>query len=63
MVSSIVFPFQVHSNIGSELTYLLSESRSSKFEPMLKDLEEHSERLGILSYGISLTTLEEVFMK
>ncbi|XP_018575545.1 ATP-binding cassette sub-family A member 3-like isoform X2 [Anoplophora glabripennis] len=54
---------EIHSNIGSELTYLLSESQSSQFEPMLKDLEEHSERLEIRSYGISLTTLEEVFMK
>lgn len=30
---------------------------------MLKDLEENKDHLGILNYGISLTTMEEVFMK
>ncbi|KAJ8922450.1 hypothetical protein NQ315_004397 [Exocentrus adspersus] len=54
---------EIHSNVGSELTYLLTESQSSHFETMLKDLEDHSEALGVRSYGISLTTLEEVFMK
>ncbi|KAF2898000.1 hypothetical protein ILUMI_08174 [Ignelater luminosus] len=53
----------VESNVGSELRYLLSEEYSSIFEMMLSDLEVNSEVLGILSYGISLTTLEEVFMK
>lgn len=54
---------QVHGNVGSELTYLLSEEHSSVFEEMLRDLEENGDSLGIRSYGISLTTLEEVFMK
>ncbi|RZC40676.1 ATP-binding cassette sub-family A member 3-like, partial [Asbolus verrucosus] len=54
---------QIHGNVGSELTYLLAENQSSVFEEMLQDLEENSEHLGIRSYGISLTTLEEVFMK
>jgi ATP-binding cassette subfamily A (ABC1) protein 3 len=53
----------VHGNVGSELTYLLVENQSSVFEEMLQDLEQESEALGIRSYGISLTTLEEVFMK
>lgn len=30
---------------------------------MLSDLENHSSQLRLLSYGVSLTTLEEVFMK
>uniref|UniRef100_A0AAR5Q068 ABC transporter domain-containing protein n=1 Tax=Dendroctonus ponderosae TaxID=77166 RepID=A0AAR5Q068_DENPD len=54
---------EVHSCIGSELTYLLAESQSYIFETMLRELEQHSYHLGINSYGISLTTLEEVFMK
>ena len=49
--------------MGSELTYLLAENQSSVFEEMLQDLEQQSDKLGIRSYGISLTTLEEVFMK
>lgn len=49
--------------MGSELTYLLNEDQSSVFERMFRDLENNSEELGITSYGVSLTTLEEVFMK
>lgn len=30
---------------------------------MLKDLENNTNRLEILGYGISLTTMEDVFMK
>lgn len=60
---SRLISFQIHSNVGSELTFLLSENQSSLFEPMLSDLENNREDLGIRSYGISLTTLEEVFMK
>lgn len=54
---------EIESSVGSELTYLLNENQSSVFENMLHDLEIHSEALGVRSYGISLTTLEEVFMK
>ncbi|XP_050311852.1 phospholipid-transporting ATPase ABCA3 isoform X2 [Anthonomus grandis grandis] len=54
---------QVESNIGSELSYLLAEGQSNIFEPMLKELEAKSKQLGVGGYGISLATLEEVFMK
>ncbi|KAJ8951645.1 hypothetical protein NQ318_012316 [Aromia moschata] len=54
---------EVHSNVGTELTYLLAENQSPLFEPMLRDLEKNSSRIGVRNYGISLTTLEEVFMK
>ncbi|KAL1517917.1 hypothetical protein ABEB36_001617 [Hypothenemus hampei] len=54
---------QPNGNVGSELSYLLAESQSGLFEPMLRDLEQNKEFFGINSFGISLTTLEEVFMK
>lgn len=42
---------------------MLSENYLSNFEDMLRDLEANTSSLGIRNYGISLTTLEEVFMK
>nr|CAD7415158.1 unnamed protein product [Timema cristinae] len=54
---------EVDQNIASELSYLLEEGMSSLFEPMLQELEENKPSLSILSYGISLTTMEEVFIK
>lgn len=52
-----------NSNIGSELTYILPSESVSKFPEMLKKLEEKKESLCISSYGLSVTSLEEVFMK
>uniref|UniRef100_A0A182MY51 ABC transporter domain-containing protein n=1 Tax=Anopheles dirus TaxID=7168 RepID=A0A182MY51_9DIPT len=54
---------QVESNVGSELSYLLQEEHSGGFQVMLEDLEKRGEELKICDFGISLTTLEEVFMR
>lgn len=54
---------KVEFDIGTELSYLLDESNVSVFQSMLQDLERNSDALDIESYGISLTTLEEVFLK
>lgn len=53
----------VESDIGSELSYNLSEQYAADYEIMLRDLEENSKKYGIISYGVSLTALEEVFIK
>lgn len=54
---------KIETDIGTELSYLLDENNISVFQVMLEDLERNSEELEIESYGISLTTLEEVFLK
>ena len=53
----------VQTDIGTELSYLLDEKHTMKFQNMLEDLENNSHSMGIESYGISLTTMEEVFLK
>ncbi len=49
-------------NIGTELTFQLPEdgARSGAFEQLFNDLDANLARLGVSSYGISDTTLEEV---
>ncbi|XP_058116459.1 phospholipid-transporting ATPase ABCA3-like [Anopheles ziemanni] len=51
------------TDIGTELSYVLDDSYTALFQPLLQNLENHSASLGITSYGISLTTLEEVFLR
>ncbi|GAB0097260.1 ATP-binding cassette sub-family A member 3 [Sergentomyia squamirostris] len=63
LLSRYVPGIKVENNIGSELSYQLPDSAAKSFQPMLKELEDHAAELGISSYGISLTTLDEVFMK
>ena len=53
----------VDTDIGTELSYVLDDEYTALFQPLLQDLETHSTSLGISSYGISLTTLEEVFLR
>lgn len=51
------------TNVGSELTYQLPMGASSQFGPMFKALDEEIEHgRGIVSYGVSITTLDEVFL-
>ena len=49
--------------MGSELSYKLDGRYSKYFQAMLKALEDRVEELDINGYGISQTTLEEVFLK
>ncbi|XP_053680207.1 phospholipid-transporting ATPase ABCA3-like [Anopheles nili] len=54
---------EVDTDIGTELSYVLDDNYTAVFQPLLQDLENHSASIGISSYGISLTTLEEVFLR
>ena len=53
----------VDQNIGTELSYVLPDDDAKLFPNMFRDLEEKQEKLHINSYGISVTTMEEVFIK
>ncbi|CAH0482415.1 unnamed protein product [Peronospora belbahrii] len=51
------------SNVGSEIAFQLPLASSSKFASMFEDMDNNLQKLGLLSYGVSVTTLEEVFIK
>ncbi|RHY68127.1 hypothetical protein DYB38_006149, partial [Aphanomyces astaci] len=53
----------VLSNVGTEISFQLPLDCSHLFAPMFVELDANLARLGVLSYGISVTTLEEVFIK
>lgn len=54
---------EVQEDIASELAYALPDEYVDKFEEMFERLEECQEDLHLGSFGVSLTTLEEVFLK
>ena len=54
---------QLESNVGAELSFVLPKEQSAKFEDLFTDLEQNQDSLGIGSFGVSVTTLEEVFIK
>ena len=48
---------------GEELELRLPFSESSKFNNLFTEIDSNMDNLGIKSYGISITTLEDVFIK
>lgn len=54
---------RIDTDIGSELSFVLKEDYIKLFRQMLEELETRMGECGITSYGISLTTMEEVFLK
>ncbi|KAK3590748.1 hypothetical protein CHS0354_030988 [Potamilus streckersoni] len=53
----------LESQISAELSYLLPFDESPKFAKLFETVEISMEQLGVTSFGISLTTMEEVFLK
>lgn len=50
-------------NVGAELSYALPDNMSHLFADVFEGLENRKVELGIDSYGCSITTMEEVFMR
>lgn len=63
LLSAHIPDIHIETDVGSELTYLLKESYIPMFKELLEDFENNSNELGISSFGVTLTTLEEVFLK
>jgi ATP-binding cassette, subfamily A (ABC1), member 3 len=63
MISSVVPEARLLSNVGAEISFQVPLTSSSLFPSLFSQLEAQSNTLGVLSYGISVTTLEEVFLK
>jgi hypothetical protein len=51
------------SDVGSELAYVIPKENSGRFAAMFRSLDEQKVSLGITSYGMSVTTLEDVFLR
>eukprot|EP00386_Alphamonas_edax_P016021 GDKI01048985.1.p1 GENE.GDKI01048985.1~~GDKI01048985.1.p1 ORF type:complete len:1423 (-),score=406.43 GDKI01048985.1:254-4522(-) len=54
---------EVMSEVGAEFAVRLPFSASVKFEQLFNALDEKKRQFSIGSYGVSVTTLEEVFLK
>ncbi len=54
---------QLLANVGSELSFRLPMDESASFPAILSQLETRRAELGVHDYGISVTTLEDVFLK
>lgn len=62
IVKSAIQGSTVLSDAGSELSFQLPLSSSSSFAPMFADLDARVDSKAISCYGVSITTLNEVFL-
>ncbi|XP_067859732.1 phospholipid-transporting ATPase ABCA3 [Heptranchias perlo] len=53
----------LESKAGAELSYILPNESTDRFEALFSELEQEQKALGIASYGASVTTMEEVFLR
>ena len=51
------------SEVSSEITFKIPAEKASLFQEFFEEFDKELDRLNIMSYGISMTTLEEVFIK
>ena len=49
--------------VSSEISYQLPTSSSKQFKKFFSEFDEKLDELNIRSYGVGITTLEEVFLK
>jgi hypothetical protein len=55
--------YSVETNIGSDLTILIPKEYKKKIPKVLIKIEKNKEDLGVVNFGISSSTLEDVFLK
>ena len=63
MVQTYVPNAAVEIDGATEFTLLLPMDSSGAFQAMFIAIDEHKEDLKIRNYGVSVTTLEEVFIR
>ena len=63
LIRSHVNQAKLLTSVGTEITYSLPQSETSKFELLFQTIEQNMEKLGVVNYGISVTTIEEVFLR
>ena len=63
VVESHIPGAELESNVGAELSYVLPQSQVRHFQALFTELEARQVQLGISSFGASVTTMEEVFIR
>ncbi|XP_058142595.1 phospholipid-transporting ATPase ABCA3 [Dasypus novemcinctus] len=53
----------LESSAGAELSFVLPKESTHRFETLFAQLEKQQKELGIASFGASVTTMEEVFLR
>ena len=62
IVTGAVSEASLLSNVGTEMSFQLPLGAAAKFTPMFEALDTEMDNGVIVTYGVSITTLDEVFL-
>ena len=63
LIQSRIPEYKLERFHGKEVSYTLPSNSVQKFHHLFEDIERNSRMLDVASFGVSMTTLEEVFLK
>lgn len=63
LLKSFVPDVKMDTDSQQEVSFVVNEENLPRFHEIFKSLEDNSDKLKVRSFGCSLTTLEEVFIK
>ena len=53
----------LNTNINSEISFILPTQEAGKFPKLFETLEQLKDELDIVNIGVSVTTIEDVFLR
>ena len=62
IVTAAVAEASLLSNVGTEMSFQLPLGAADSFAPMFEALDSEVDNAAIVTYGVSITTLDEVFL-
>ena len=63
LIHSIIPDATLHENLNSEISFILPAQQTSRFSELFEKLDENKDTFNIENIGISISTLEDVFLK
>ncbi|NP_080734.3 ATP-binding cassette, sub-family A (ABC1), member 14 isoform X2 [Mus musculus] len=63
LIKNYIPTAKMETNVAAELSFILPKEHTHRFAELFTDLEEKQEELGISGFGVSMTTMDEVFFK
>ncbi|VDM93948.1 unnamed protein product, partial [Onchocerca ochengi] len=63
LLRQFILGVTIYSSNGFEVTFLLPADQRQNFPSLFQQLEKNTDLLGINTFGVSVTTMEEVFLR
>lgn len=63
LVKHVIPEADLNEDLNSEISFVLPADKTAKFSELFEKLDENKDTLGIDNVGISISTLEDVFLK